>query len=134
MIFRLNNNGSALLMTIMITTSVLTVALGVAALVLPGVIMGRTQFRSTKAYFAAETGAERVLLAARVSGFDPGTCAVGQYVDFNANNCTNSLTSTTLSNGSSYYVRYESSTLPATVTFNSVGSFLGTNRTVEISY
>jgi hypothetical protein len=56
-----NKKGTALLMTVLILNSILIVSLAIAQIVFSGVKMGNKEALSTKAYFAAETGAERVL-------------------------------------------------------------------------
>jgi Tfp pilus assembly protein PilX len=57
-----NKQGFALLViSMMVLTFILIVALGASAIVRNGIIMGRGQMESTKAFFAAEAGAERVL-------------------------------------------------------------------------
>ena len=69
-----NNNGSTLiLMTVIIIAATLTVTLTVADIVRNGLIMDRTQLESTKAFFAAEAGAEKVLYEFRYNiEFPPG--------------------------------------------------------------
>ncbi|HTX86817.1 MAG TPA: hypothetical protein VMC41_01980 [Candidatus Nanoarchaeia archaeon] len=53
--------GTALLMTILILNSIILISLAAAKLIFSGVTESNTQARSTKAYFAAEAGAERIL-------------------------------------------------------------------------
>ena len=57
-----NNQGSTmLLMTILVLASILTISLSLSAIVVNGLKMGVNQVHSTKAFFAAEAGAERIL-------------------------------------------------------------------------
>ncbi len=133
-----NKQGSALLITVLILTSILTAAFGAANLVVSGIKMSGTQERSTVAYFAAEAGAERVLWEIRKNGFLVSGCdnTVNKYVFFGAGPgdpaiCDSSEHGETLSNISSYSVMYTSN-LP--ITFVSAGSYAGVKRIVEIGY
>src|SRR3989344_1192464 len=126
-----NKKGTALLMTLMVLTSALTVALGAANLVTQGIIMSRTQTQSTKAFFAAEAGAERALWILRKGVFSDSNCNSGanKYIRFNQNQCGSYIQSVyNLSNGAFYYVEYDSG---AEITFNSNGVFQDTKRRVE---
>jgi hypothetical protein len=138
----LNNNksGSALLIAILILTAILTISLGVAGLISSGLILGRTQTYSTKAYFAAETGAEELLYHVRVLNFEPlepsANCDIvtSAYVNFNTSpaTCQSAPISYNLTNGAAYYVIYASS-LPDTI-FQATGSYRGVKRGVEVKY
>ncbi len=114
-----NRRGTALLMTILILTGILVVALGSASIIVTGLKMGRTQMQATKAYFATEAGAERALWTVRTdNGFNYGNCpASGECaVDFDFSpavcNISDCLTDIdyTLSNDSAYNVSYASVT------------------------
>lgn len=128
---KLNKKGDVLLITLMILTSVLVVVLGVASLIIPSVLMNRTQSYSMKAYFASETGAERSLWVLRKANLD---CTINnQCIDFSSNSCidcANLNSVNLLNNGSSYFVEFASSTL---INFQSSGVYSGTKRRIEIS-
>ena len=64
-----NNRGSALLLTLFILTSILTVSLGASTLLVTGTIINRQQQHSAIAYFAAEAGLERTLWEVRRNGY-----------------------------------------------------------------
>lgn len=117
-----HKKGTALLMTILILNSVIIVSLGAAKLIISGVKMSGTQARSTKAYFAGEAGAERVLWEFRKNGLYNGGLPGGDSVVF---------VDTLLPNKSSYKVDY---TNPGTVKFISTGSFIGVKRSVEVEF
>ena len=129
-----NNEGTALLMTLMILASVLTMVLGASGVITQGIIMNRTQERSTKAYFAAEAGAERSLWKIRKSEFDYSGCAdSGQCLDFELNTCNDCAAAVySLSNNAAYNVEYSSST--PSMNLSSLGKYLGTRRTIAISF
>ena len=115
-----NNNGTALLMTLLILTSILVVALGAASLIVPGIRMSRTQAQSTKAFFAAEAGVERALWEVRKNGY-----AVPE-VD------TDNVFSGSLGNSSAYQADCALS-LPQ-VTFTSTGRYQQTRRSVAVNF
>jgi hypothetical protein len=118
--------GTALLMTILILNSILLVSLAAAKLIVTGVKEGGTQSRSTKAYFAAEAGAERLLYEYRqthacISPFSAlGNC---HFVK-------------NLSSGSSYDVDWNSGDQNpgSTLKFFSYGSYAGLKRSVELDF
>jgi hypothetical protein len=114
-----HNRGTALLMTILILNTIVVVSLAAAKLVSGGVRMSGTQSRSTKAFFAAESGAERVLWEWRKNGWTipPGPDGVsGMFSD-------------TLFDNGTYSVNKATST---TVIFQSQGEFNDLQRTVEL--
>lgn len=111
--------GTALLMTILILNTIVVISLAAAKLVTGGVRMSGTQARSTKAFFAAESGAERVLWEWRNNGWTipPGPNGVA------------SVFSGSLLDGGTYVVDKATST---TVLFQSQGSFNDLQRMVEL--
>lgn len=119
-----SRRGSALFLTLMILSGMMVVALGVSNLVITGIRMGTVQARSTKAYFASESGIEEALWKHKQN---PDNFASSTREDF--------LTKT-LSNGSSYKVDYELEK-PGTEwkykKFISIGDFENVRRTVETS-
>lgn len=121
-----------MLITLLILTSILTVALAAANLVVSGIKMSGTQERSTVAYFAAEAGAERVLWNLHFGDF--AGCNEEEYVDFGSDpaNCVVLPAFQTLSNNSSYSVFYES-TAPS-LEIVSIGSFANVKRIVELGF
>lgn len=114
--------GTALLMTILILNSIIIISLMAARLITAGVKMSGTQARSTKAYFASEAGAERVLWAFRKDGLYGG--------GFPGSN-ENIFPETSLPNNSTYKVDYVKTN---NVKFISTGSFGGVKRSVEIEF
>ncbi len=117
----LNNNGTVLLITLLILTSILTVALGTASLIVPGIIMNRTQLGSTVAFYAAEAGAERALWEARKSP--------NPLPDVDTDNL---FTNPDLGNSASYDVDYAISS--PIVTFTCNGIFQGARRSVQLVF
>lgn len=115
------NKGSALIMTLMILASVLIVTLGAANLVTSGIVATRLEQSSTIAYYAAETGIEKVLWDVRKELIllpDEAEKAV--------------FASSTLENGSSYIVDFASSTLE--ISFTSVGTYKESSRSIQVNW
>lgn len=115
-----NNDGTALLLTLLILTSILVVALGAANLIIPGIRMSRTQEQSTKAFFAAEGGAERALWELRKNFYE------APEID------TENVFSGSLTNNSVYQVDYSSVDFSAT--FTSTGRYQQTRRSVAVNF
>jgi len=65
-----NNQGSIVMMTILMMTAILTATLLSSALIIRGIQLNRSQKWSTTAYFAAESGIERVVWYLRKQGCD----------------------------------------------------------------
>lgn len=63
--------GSAMILTMFILSGMLIIAMSGAYVVLLGIISSGTQAQSTRAYFAAEAGIERLLWDIRVEGLNP---------------------------------------------------------------
>ncbi len=120
---KIKTSGSALMLTLFILSAVMLIVIGGATTIASGLKMGRIQAYSTRAYFAAEAGAERLLYEVRKgSSFDDLT-NTGQ---------SNVFGTTTLSMGSEYTVNYDSF-LPEII-FTSIGGYRGTKRSVEVDF
>lgn len=114
------NRGMALLMTLLILTSILVVALGASSLIVPGIKMSRTQAQSTKAFFASEAGVEKALWEVRKNNYSvPGA---------NRDN----IFSGTLGNDSFYQVDYSIS--GPDITFTSTGRYQQIRRSVATNF
>jgi hypothetical protein len=138
-----NNQGSiALLMSMIVLTSILTIVLTASEIIRNGLVADRTQLNSTKAYFAAEAGAERILWETRTKlpPFDASSCSTGQCLHFGSNSIpgvscnpscdlTNSISDTLLNY--KYYIKYE---LPGDTKLTCYGDYQGARRAVEIIY
>jgi hypothetical protein len=131
--FLQNKRASALLMTVMILSSILIVVLGVSSLVSSSLRLSRAQENSAKAYYAAESGVERLIWAIGKDSFDLGSCdlSVNKFVDFVGKKCTSAKNIYSLSNNSSYYLTY---TNDSPSSFEVVGKYANISRSIEISY
>ena len=110
------------MLTLFILSAVMLIVIGGASTIASGLRMGRIQAYSTRAYFAAEAGAEKVLYEVRKGSSVVGVIDVGSQNIFGT---------TTLSIGSEYIVNYDS--FPPFV-FTSIGSYQGTQRSTEVDF
>jgi Tfp pilus assembly protein PilX len=114
-----SSRGTALLMTILILNAIVMVSLAAAQLVSSGVQMSGTQSRSTKSFFAAESGAERALWEWRQNG----------WIIPSGSDGASNLFSSELLNSSSYQVDKATS---SSAILRSNGIFNNLQRTVEL--
>ncbi|MDD4332958.1 MAG: GLUG motif-containing protein [Patescibacteria group bacterium] len=115
-----NQQGSALLMTLLILSAILLVALGATNIAVSGLRMSQTQKDSVKAYFAAETGIEKSIWEMQKNSY-----TLPNYSQAN-------VFSGNLINGSNYSVDYNLTN--EYITFSSVGTYGKTTRAVEASF
>lgn len=114
--------GSALIFTMFIMAGMLIVAMSGAYLIFTGILASGVQSQSTKAYFAAEAGAERILWDYRKADAAAGGSASQGSI----------LRAGTLGDGITFRVYYTpQSTLH---NYTSIGSFNNIKRSVEVSF
>ena len=141
-----NQKGAAaIFLTLFILSTMFFVALTASDIIQNGIQMSISHINSTKAYYGAEAGAERILWEVRKNVHDPvdDGWTTNECVRFlgtgNINtgsptrNCSQANTTQTLENDVVYHIRY---TLNAgVVRFKSYGDYKGeTRRAVDISY
>jgi len=120
LIYRLSGrkkSGSALVMTMFIMAGMLLVAMSGAYVVFLGIKAGSIQSQSTKAYYAAEAGAEKLLWELRQGGY--------AYAD----NPGELIFQGDLQGGGSYDIYFVE--FPPLV-FRSIGEYQTSKRSVEI--
>ncbi|PKM87090.1 hypothetical protein CVU83_03400 [Candidatus Falkowbacteria bacterium HGW-Falkowbacteria-2] len=117
-----NQKGSAVLLTLFILSGIMLIVFGGASVVIAGLKMGGIQSQSTRAYFAAEAGAERLLYDFRKTTM---------YETTDLEGTENVYGTTTLSIGSSYIINYDHF---APIIFTSIGSYQNTKRSVELNF
>ena len=132
-----NEQGStALLMAVMVLFSTLAIILAVSDVIRNRIDTNRTQINSTKAYFAAEAGAERALWEIRNNSCETKSddnCFVftdGSQCEKSA--CTDSSASHSLTNSSNFKVRDEIDGGYTKLTC--IGSYQGVSRAVELRF
>ncbi|MFA5184050.1 MAG: hypothetical protein WC456_00825 [Patescibacteria group bacterium] len=116
---RKDRPASAMILTMFILSGMLIVAMSGAYVVWLGIKAGGIQAQSTKAYYAAEAGAERLLYELNYGAFvyeDPSTAVIF---------------SDTLNSGAVYNDYFISS--PPLV-FQAIGDYQSTKRSVEIRF
>ena len=116
-----NQPGSALVLTLFIMSGMLLVAFSGAYVVLLGIKSGGIQAQSTKAYYAAEAGGERLLWEVRQNSCHACTAAISEETTI----LEGDLSTTGLSY-SDYFVEW------VPWTFRSIGEYKNTRRSVEI--
>lgn len=122
-----SERGIILLLTLLILSGILVVTLTAADLVFAGIRMNRLAGYSGLAFFAAEAGMERALYTARQLGY--------VYPNQNQVDFLNCSPACALINGSSYVVKYATSTPQAGfITFTAKGMYQGAERSVESAY
>jgi hypothetical protein len=114
-----NKQGSALLMAILILSSIIAVSFSVSRMVMTAIETGGVQAQSVMAYYSSEAGVERVLYGIR-----------GDLV-IDENNPSLFSGTNTLNNGADYTVYVEQYN-PLKII--SIGSFGTTKRSVELSF
>ena len=147
--FLTNNRGAAaIVFTMLVVLVMVFVAMASATIIQNGIKSGRAHLESTKAYYGAEAGAERILWEIRKNGFDPvaDLWISGDCVRFTANpgpihlsnpttpcTATPQVTQTLPFNGTTFTTRYDL-TAPV-VTLTNLGNYDDlTRRAVEIKY
>lgn len=110
--------GSALVLTMFIMAGMLIVAMSGAYVVWLGIKTGGIQAQSTRAYYMAEAGAEKLLWELRKG-----------YYEYDATSTTVSIFEYGLPSGASYKVYFVD--FPPLV-FQSIGEYKATRRSVEI--
>lgn len=137
---------SMILLSVLVLSAMTVIALSVSDIVRNGILMGRTQVESTKAFFAAEAGAERILWEVWQYGLEPGAlCSSGDYFCFDNTSydilscdpsppCPGGQTDDRLlTNGAHYSVIYDFAN--PTTTMTSIGSYGGvSSRVIQLLY
>jgi uncharacterized protein (UPF0333 family) len=117
--------GSALIFTMFILAGMLIVAMSGSYLILTGIIAGGIQSQSTKAYFAAESGAENILWQFRKDDANYGNI----YKDTGT-----PLMQGVISENIDYNVYHTSSPNGSLHNYTSIGTYNNIRRSVEISF
>lgn len=116
--------GASLLLTILVLTAIMSIALGISTLMLVEMKLSREVIKSLRAYYAAEAGIERSLYDDRKEGgasdigSSPSWCAgIGKVCLDGSDTC--------------YAVDV---TVGATTYIKSYGCYKGARRAIEVSY
>jgi Tfp pilus assembly protein PilX len=111
--------GVSLYLTLVIMTLMLAIALGISAILVGQMKIIKGMGDSVIAFYAADTGIERILYDIRKTPYNP-TGGTEPY------------TNIALDNGATYTVKIISAN--GTVTISSKGTYKDVNRAIEISY
>ncbi|MFZ4631735.1 MAG: pilus assembly PilX N-terminal domain-containing protein [Patescibacteria group bacterium] len=121
---KVNKRGSALALTMFILAGMMIVAISGSYIVVLGIKSAGVQSQSTRAYFAAESGAEKVLWEMRKNSWaysDQPVSLENSITEFDK----------TLNFGASYKIYYTHKVKP--ILFNSVGAYNKTKRSIQLS-
>lgn len=121
---KIDKSGSALALTMFILAGMIVVALSGSYIMILSLKASGIQSQSAKAYFAAESGAEEILFEIRKNNWPYYEENVSFEVPIEKFNNGN------LSSGASYQVYYTNLNNP--IIFDSIGSFQGTRRSVQL--
>ncbi len=117
--------GSALLLSLLLITSIIVIAMGGSSLALSGIRMAGVQSQSVKAYFAAEAGAEELLYKVRQS----------EEIDLSDDTGTEVIQNGELDTNSEFFVILsERPPEDDEYIFISIGTFLNTRRSVDLRF
>lgn len=111
-----NKNGYALLLTLLVMSAILSIAIGLSRLGLGEIRLSRDNSVSLVAYYAAETGVECQMFADRIGGVTCGTAEVPMCLSPDI--CVETI-STGISPGR---------------TIQSTGSYRDVRRAIELTY
>lgn len=125
MVSKFQLKGSALIFTMFILAGMLIVAMSGSYLILTGIIAGGIQSQSTKAYFAAESGAENILWQFRKADANYGT----SFQDTGA-----PLVHEIISENINYNVYHTSGPSSSLHNYTSIGTYNNIRRSVEITF
>ncbi len=121
--YKFKLRGSAMILTMFLLAGILIVAMSGSYVVLVGITAGGIQAQSTKAYFAAESGAEFIIWDVRKNGNIHGPEVMSETIPLT----TGSLTIPNLS-----YEVFFTKNPPRT--YVSIGDFQSSKRSVEVSF
>ena len=139
-----SQQGSILLVTVLVLSSILMISLAASSLVLANVAMNRNQEWSAGAYFAAEAGAEKIIYETWQNGvvlLSLGSCTGdGSCLKFSAGqpsdcgSCSDNDTKYTLPNNAYFQIKYTLDQANSQTILDCIGYFHGTRRSVQVKY
>lgn len=115
------NRGVSLYLTLTLMALMLTIALGVSSILISQMRSLGEMGNSVVAFYAADTGIERMLYAARQESYAPSS----------GDSCGSPFSCPALSNGSSFVIEIQ--TGPETI-IKSKGTYKDVSRSIEINY
>jgi len=146
--------GTAILITLLILFAIFTVTITASDIVLSGLKMSKERYDSTKAYFAAEAGAERIIWEIRKNSYIPGdgnglcpdpgmfcysnvipNIGITECVINTPGSCTNpNIDTVNLSNGAGYQIVFDYLPAGPTTTLSCLGQYASVGRRVKLEY
>ena len=119
-----NQEGIAILLSVLILSAMLAIALGTSSIILRELRFARESNFYVRAFFAADSGIEKILTLRD----DP----------LSFSECTSPASPCALSNGAEYWIVVTPSSSPTCAADNycieSIGRYQGTRRAIEVNY
>jgi len=136
---RTNNQGISILITIIVLAAMLVIALGASDILNKGLRASNLSGRSTVAYLAAESGAERLLwYAVNDASFETNfsACTAGGYIDIHdpANFVCGAYSHLIDPANPNYYYRAYYAQSGIFHVYQSIGYYYGAQRSIEMKY
>lgn len=119
--------GVAVFLVVMLGAVILAVVLGLSALLMRQAVIVHQLSQSVLAFYAADSGVERILYAVRQEGYDPSTCTPTP--------CQTPYPTTSdpaFTNGASYETYVQDTT--SSTELRAIGIYRQVRRAIEISY
>ena len=124
--FKGNEKGIALFIVVVITSVSLGIVAGMSSLLFKEIKITQRIGYSVLSFHAADSGIERTIYATRKESYDPSTCTPTPCLAYPI------VGDPSFNNGASYQVYVQS--IDTSTQLRSVGSYVNTQRGVEISY
>ena len=123
LIFKKKIRASAIMLVLFILTGVMLVVFGGSSVIISGLKMGNIQSQSTRSYFTAEAGAERLIYELRRNNLldNIGETAPQENI----------FSSYSVHEGGAYEVNYDSY---SPLVFTILGIYENTRRSVEVNF
>ncbi len=128
------NKGIALILTLLILTGLLALALGISTLIIREIKLSQEIANSVVAYSAADTGIERFMYGVNQEALAVESCCCTDACCVGIPGCTKAdcYTATFSDSNNASYVVCTKQVLPAQI--KSTGTFGSTNRSIQINY
>ena len=119
-----SENGIAIILSMFVLSAILAIAMGISTLLLREVQIAKTAGFSIPAFFAADTGVEKLLMFRNTPGV--------------FSECISAASPCTLANGANFWILVRAPGEDGCTALNfcieSTGEFRGTRRAVEVNY
>ena len=136
----IDNRGAAVIITIILMSIMLVIAVSAVDIVNKGLAASNISGRSAVSYLAAESGAERMWWYAATNPafespfFDPVSGCLNDYIDISVTPPACGTHNHLISADTNYYYRLRHNFLFPYHIYESVGNYFGARRSIELKY